>query len=96
MTTLAAVAASFGTLASSGVAWGAGMAIRTWLNGPWFCPSESCRCQCCLPRKTSVMRQEKTTCRSVSRARVIALIRGMPTQRGCSSGEGLSWPSRYW
>ena len=30
----------------------------------------------------------KTTCRSVSRARVIALIRGMPTQRGCSSGRG--------
>lgn len=40
---------------SSCVAWGAGTAMMTRLNGPWP-PSVSCRCQYCLPRNTSAMR----------------------------------------
>ncbi|MNT50769.1 hypothetical protein D3C72_1877040 [compost metagenome] len=48
--TPAAAPASFGADASRAVACGAGVAMTTWLNGPWVKPSASCRCQCSSPR----------------------------------------------
>ncbi|MDT4862723.1 hypothetical protein FQZ97_973920 [compost metagenome] len=96
MATLAATPASLGAEASNAVACGAGVATMTWLKGPWLRPSASCRPQWRSPRKTSVIRQAKFTGRAPSMARVIALMRGVPTQRICSSGEGCRRPSLKW
>ena len=90
--TPATVVASLGAAASRAIACGAGVATITWLKGPWVHSSESSKCQCFSPWIKSVIRHEKFTVRRPSIPRVMALMRGAPTQRVCSSGEGVSWP----
>ena len=90
--TPAAALASLDALASKAVACGAGVATITWLKGPCVRSSASSRCQCFSPRIRSVMRHEKSTVKWPNRPRVMALMRGLPTQRVCSSGEGVSCP----